>query len=118
MNIEQLREFCLSRNQATEGFPFPSLPNVLVFKVGGKMFAGTDISTFASIGIKHDPETIDDLRAKYNAITNHTYFSSKHWSKIWMDNTIPDAVLFELIDTSYKLTVNKLTRKIKQELGL
>jgi len=118
MDIETYRNYCISKKQATEGFPFPSLPNVLVFKVAGKMFTATDISTFGSFSVKCDPELIDELRSKYSALTNHSYFSSKHWGNILMDKSIPDKQLFEWIDTSYNLTVAKLTKKIKADLGL
>ncbi len=37
MDLTQFREYCLSKPRATEGTPFG--PDVLVFKVGGKMFA-------------------------------------------------------------------------------
>ena len=37
MNIEQFREYCLSKNGVTESFPFDK--KNLVFKITGKMFA-------------------------------------------------------------------------------
>jgi predicted DNA-binding protein (MmcQ/YjbR family) len=37
MDLAQFREHCLSKPRATEGTPFG--PDVLVFKVSGKMFA-------------------------------------------------------------------------------
>ena len=118
MDIENYRNYCLSKKQVTESFPFPSLPNVLVFKVADKMFSATDVNTFESFSIKHNPNTIEELRSKYEAVTNHTYFSNKHWSKLIMDKSIPDKILFQLIDVSYNLTVEKLTKKTRVELGL
>jgi predicted DNA-binding protein (MmcQ/YjbR family) len=118
MDIERYRNYCLSKKQVTESFPFPSLPNVLVFKVAGKIFTATDVNTFGSFSIKHDPDKIDELRSKYDAVTGHTYFSNKHWSNLLMDGSIPDQTLFNLIDTSYDLTVAKLTKKKRNELGI
>ena len=37
MNIEAFRDYCLSKKGVTESLPFG--PDVLVFKVMGKMFA-------------------------------------------------------------------------------
>jgi predicted DNA-binding protein (MmcQ/YjbR family) len=37
MNIETLREYCISKRNVTEGFPFGD--DTLVFKVNGKIFA-------------------------------------------------------------------------------
>jgi predicted DNA-binding protein (MmcQ/YjbR family) len=41
MDIETYRNFCISKKAVMESFPFPGLPNVLVFKVAGKMFTAT-----------------------------------------------------------------------------
>lgn len=118
MDIEKYRNYCISKKQATESFPFPSLPNVLVFKVAGKMFTATDVSTFESISVKCNPDLIDEFRSKYPAFTNHTYFSNKHWGNILMDNSIQDKQLFKWIDFSYDLAVAKLTNKLRAELKL
>ena len=118
MDIEAYRNYCISKKQATEGFPFPNLPNILVFKVGGKMFSATDVSTFGSISVKCSPDEIDELRSTYPAFTDHTYFSNRHWGNILMDNSIPDKQIFEWIDHSYSLTVAKLTKKTREDLEL
>ncbi len=118
MNIESFRNYCLSKHQATESFPFPSLPDVLVFKVGGKIFAVTDISTFETFSIKCNPGLIHELKAKYPAFQKPSYFSEKHWVEIILDNSITDKQLFEWIDNSYNLVVAKLTKKIKADLNI
>ena len=118
MNIETYREYCISKKGATEGFPFPSLPDVLVFKVAGKMFSATNIAAFSSISIKCDPESVDEMRANYPAVMKPVYFSERHWSSVLMDHSISDKLIFEWLDTSYDLTVAKLTKKIRAELGL
>jgi len=47
------REFSISR-----------FADVLVFKVADKMFTATDVNTFGSFSVKHDPDKIDELRSK------------------------------------------------------
>jgi predicted DNA-binding protein (MmcQ/YjbR family) len=116
MNIEQYRNYCLSKKGTTESIPFPKLKNVLVFKVLGKMFTATDISTFESFSIKCVPETIDELRATYSAVQEPAYFSSKHWSNIIMDGSISDKLLYKWIDLSYHLVVANLSKKVQLEL--
>ncbi len=118
MDIETYHTYCLSKNKATESFPFPSLPDVLVFKVGGKMFTATNITTFGSISVKCDPDVIEDLRSIYPSFIDHSYFSKKHWGNVLMDNTISDKLIFEWIDNSYNLVVSSLTKKVRLELGL
>lgn len=116
MNIEEYRTYCLSKKGVTEEIPFSKLPNVLVFKVLGKMFTATDINTFSSFSVKCNPEIIDGLRAEYPAMENPSYFSKKHWSKVIMDGTISNKLLYEWLDTSYNLVVAKLPKRMKMEL--
>lgn len=116
MNIEEYRKYCLSKKGVTESIPFPKLPNVLVFKVLGKMFTATDINTFNSFSIKCNPATIDDLRAKYPALQEPSYFSKLHWSKVIIDYSLPDDLLYNWLDTSYNLVVVKLSKKLQAEL--
>ncbi len=116
MNIEEYRIHCLSKKKVTESIPFSKLPNVLVFKVMGKMFTATDINTFEGFSVKCHPETIEQLRTEYAAMSEPSYFSKKHWSKVTVDGTISDKLLFEWLDISYGLVVAKLTKKQKLAL--
>lgn len=116
MNIEEYRLYCLAKKGATESIPFSKLPDVLVFKVMGKMFTATGINTFESISIKCVPETIEELRARHSAMTTPGYFSKKHWSRVKMDGTISDDLLREWLDTSYNLVVAGLPKKTRTEL--
>ncbi len=116
MNIELYRKYCLSKKGATESIPFPKLPHVLVFKVKGKMFTATDIDTFDSFTIKCVPETIEELRAAYPALEEPPYFSKKHWSKVVMDGSLSNDLLFEWLDTSYNLVVSNLPKTARKEL--
>lgn len=118
MNIETYRNYCISKKGVTESFPFPSLPNVLVFKVADKMFTATDVTTFESISLQCNSEIIDELRAQYPAITKHKYFSVKHWNLVYMNNSISDKILLEWIDNSYELAIAKLSKKVRAELNL
>lgn len=117
MNIEEYRSYCLSKKGVTESIPFSKLPNVLVFKVMGKMFTATDIETFNSFSIKCVPETIDELKAQYTALQDPSYFSKKHWCTVIMDKTVEKETLYSWLDTSYNLVVKGLTKKVRQELN-
>jgi predicted DNA-binding protein (MmcQ/YjbR family) len=118
MDIELYRNYCISKKGVTESFPFPRLPNVLVFKVSGKMFTATDVTSFESVSVQCNPEIIDELREKYPAIKKHKYFSERHWNLIFMDNSISDKLILKWIDNSYNLSISKLTKKIRNELNL
>ena len=116
MNIEQFRNYCLSKKGVTESCPFPKLQNILVFKVMDKMFTATDIDTFSSFSIKCKPETIDELRSNYFALQEPSYFSKRHWSKVIMDGSISDDLLCEWLDISYNLVVEKLPQRLRIKL--
>jgi len=116
MSIEECRDYCMKKKGVSESFPFPNLPNTLVFKVGGKMFVATSINTFASFSIRCNPETVDELRAQYLSVKEPSYFSKKHWSKVEMDGSIPDSILCDFLDTSYNIAISKLPRKLRLEL--
>lgn len=116
MNIEEYRNYCMTKNGVTESFPFSNIPNVLVFKVAGKMFTATDSSTFASISVKCDTDSIDELRSAHSAVREPGYMNKRHWNRIVMDGSIPDHLLFSWIDDSYNLVVAKLTKSDKLKL--
>ena len=116
MDIESYRNYCLSKKGVEESVPFPKLPDVLVFKVLGKMFTATDINTFEGFSIKCVPETVDELRAEFSAMQAPAYFSKRHWSMVLMDGSIPDETLYQWLDISYNLVVKGFSKKVQKEL--
>jgi predicted DNA-binding protein (MmcQ/YjbR family) len=115
MNIEELREYCLSRKGATECFPFDEV--TLVFKVQGKMFALIPLDEpEPQIALKCDPEKALQLRDAYSAITPAFHFNKKYWNSVRMDATISHDLIKDLINHSYAEVVSKLPRKLKDEL--
>ena len=118
MNIEQLREYCISKKGVTEEFPFDF--DTLVFKVMGKMFALAPLSRWElgseTINLKCDPERALELRDEYESVNEGYHMSKKHWNTITANQDASDALIFELIDHSYELVVKGLTKKLRTEL--
>jgi len=114
MNIEQYRDFCISKKGVTESFPFDE--KTLVFKVMNKMFALTGIENFDFINLKCDPEIAVELREEYEGITGAYHMSKKHWNSVSVLGDVSDKLIFELIDDSYNLVVKSLTKKVQKEL--
>jgi len=114
MNIESFREYCLKKKGVTESFPFDE--TTLVFKVMGKMFTLTDTEDDFSINLKCNPEKAIELREKYFAVQPGYHMSKKHWNTIKIDGSISDEVIYQWVDDSYKLVVDKLTKAQKGEL--
>ena len=115
MNIEEYREFCLSLPHTTEDFPFDE--EVLVFRVGGKIFSLTNINDFESINLKCDPERAVELREQYDGIRPGYHMNKQHWNTIAMDGSVPNALVRELVQHSYDLIFRSLPAKLRQQLG-
>jgi len=114
MNIEEFREYCISKPGVTEEFPFDE--NTLVYKVMGKMFALTDLVDEFSLNLKCNPERAIELREQFPAIQPGYHMSKIHWNTVKMDGSLSQKLILELIDHSYNLVVSKLPAKLRQEL--
>lgn len=114
MTLEEYREYCLQKAGVTEHLPFDI--NTLVFKVGNKMFALTNINQFSSINLKCDPERAVELREQYAEITPGYHMNKKLWNTVSTIGSIEDRLIFELIDHSYNLIFEGLTKKQKEEI--
>jgi predicted DNA-binding protein (MmcQ/YjbR family) len=115
MNIEELREICISKAGVTEEFPFDN--SALVFKVMGKMFALTNIDKYESVNLKCDPERAVELRETYSGIIPGWHMNKTHWNTVLVDGSVDDSLLVELVQHSYDLVVSKLTKKDRVVLG-
>lgn len=114
MNIEEFREYCIAKKGVTESFPFDD--KALVFKVMQKMFALTGLeSNPATANLKCDPDRAIELRDEYDSILPGYHMSKMHWNTIEIEN-VPPKLLTELIDHSYNLVVQGLTKKSQNEL--
>lgn len=117
MNIEEFRNYCLLKKGVTEELPFDEV--TLVFKVMGKMFALTDIDDpELSVNLKCDPEEAVALRERYPCVQPGYHMNKAHWNTVAVDGSVPDKLVKEWIDLSYRLVAEKLTKKQKQELGI
>jgi predicted DNA-binding protein (MmcQ/YjbR family) len=109
MDAAEFREYCLTKPGATEGTPFG--PDVLVFKVGGKMFALAVLDEVPiTVNLKCDPDLALDLRDRYEQIKPGYHMNKKHWNTIEIEGGIPAVELRRMIDHSYELVVNNLPR--------
>lgn len=117
MNIEEFRNYCLSKKGVTESFPFDE--KTLVFKVMGKMFALTGLEhNPATANLKCDPERSVELREQYpDQIYPGYHMDKKHWNTVEIERNLPPKLIVELIDHSYGLVVNGLTKKLQAELA-
>ncbi|MFH0518273.1 MmcQ/YjbR family DNA-binding protein [Streptomyces sp. M41] len=110
MSPEELRDLCLSFTAAVEDFPFN--PDTSVFKVGGKLFALTDLGARPlTVNLKCDPEDAVRLRGEYEGLIVPGYHMNKrHWNTVTVDGELPDGMVRELVEDSYDLVVAGLPR--------
>lgn len=115
MNVEELRDYCLSKKGASESTPFDDV--TLVFKVGGKMFALIPLDeNELSINLKCEPEQAVALREKYAAVKPGYHMNKTHWNTVMVDGSIGKSELLQMVDHSYDLIVKSLTRKQQEAL--
>jgi predicted DNA-binding protein (MmcQ/YjbR family) len=115
MNIETLRQYCLSKKGVTEEFPFGE--STLVFKVSGKMFLLTGLyDSPLQFNAKCEPDKAIELREQYDAIQPGYHMNKKHWNTVIVDGSIPQKLLKKMIDDSYELVVQSLPKKDREKL--
>ncbi len=113
MNIESLREYCLSKPGAEETLPFG--PDTLVYKVGGKIFLLTGLDNEElSFNVKCDPDKAIELREEFGCVLPGFHMNKKHWNTILVDGSASSAQLKEWIDHSYELIAAALPGKKKK----
>ena len=113
MDIENIREYCLSKKAVAESFPFDS--KTLVFKVGGKIFSLAMLESIPlKINLKCDPDRALDLREQYESIQAGYHSNKMHWNTLELGGEIPKQEVFELIDHSYELVISNLTNKVRE----
>lgn len=114
-DFEKLRDMCLSLKGVTEDTPFDE--TTLCFRVGGKIFAITDIeSRPLSINLKCNPEKAVEYREHYDFIKPGWHMNKTHWNTVIVESDIDETFLMELIEHSYDLIFSKLTKKQKSEI--
>jgi predicted DNA-binding protein (MmcQ/YjbR family) len=112
MQLDFIRDFCLSLPFVTEDLPFDEV--TLVFKVKGKLFLLVDIPTCESINLKCDPEQAIVLREKYDAVQPGYHMNKKHWNTVLLNGSIPFSLLKDWIKESYDLVVKGLPKKDRE----
>ena len=116
MNVEELREYCMSVKGASESFPFDE--STLVFKIMGKMFAYTSLSPKNGqfiVDMKCDPEKSFELREKYEGVQHGTHTHGLLWNAVYLASDVPDSLIKELITHSVEEVLKKLPKKKQDE---
>ncbi|HEY1482826.1 MAG TPA: MmcQ/YjbR family DNA-binding protein [Candidatus Acidoferrum sp.] len=113
MDLDALRKLCLSFPGVTEQIQWG---DALLFKVGGKMFAVTNLEPAAVwLSFKVDPELFPELTER-PAVIPAPYLARAKWVALESRDAIPLTELAELLRSSYDLVSAKLPRKTRESL--
>jgi len=102
MNLESLRDLCLSLPDCTEDLPFDE--NTLAFRALGKIFVLTDLVDSNRFNAKCDPQWTLTLRERFPlAVLPGYHMNKKHWNTVHMDARLPEALLEDLVRHAHAL---------------
>ena len=116
MNIESVREYCLSLPQTTEDFPFDEA--TLAFRIEGKIFAMVDLKKTEWFVLKCNPERALELRDRYMDISPAWHMNKKYWNQLNLYGALPDKLIRTLICHSYNEVVKKIPKRVIAEKGI
>lgn len=112
MNIEEVREYCLSLKNVVECFPFDDVS--LVFKVEGKMFLLLPLDAVEPcVSLKCSTDCVEDLRERFTAVEGAYHFNKKYWNTIYLCRDMSDNDIRYWIHHSYCEVITKLPKKIR-----
>ena|SRR5437016_12988729 len=114
MNIDWLREVCLSFPGATEQIQWGS---DLLFKVGGKMFAATPLEPApVCLSFKASPETFAELTERPNIIPA-PYLARAQWIALETRDALRADELARLLRNSYDMVFARLPKKTRDAVS-
>ena len=114
MNIDQLRQLCLSFPGATEQIQWG---DDLLFKVGGKMFVVIPLEPARVwLTLKADPEEFAELTERPGVIPA-PYLARAKWIAIESRETLPQTEIAALLRKSYELVFAKLPEAAKRAIS-
>ena len=113
MNIESVREYCLSLPLVTEAFPFDE--RTLVFRILGKIFACVDLERPEWVTMKCNADYALELREVHPEIEGAWHWNKKYWNQVNLYGTLEDDFIQTLIRHSYSEVVKKLKKQERME---
>jgi predicted DNA-binding protein (MmcQ/YjbR family) len=112
MRYTWLDEYVMSKKGVTKDLQ--ESWNWIRYHIGGKMFAAVcldDEDKPYYINLKLEPMEGAFLREQYEDIIPGYYSNKIHWNSVKPDGEVPDELLKNLLDKSYQLVFDGLTKK-------
>jgi predicted DNA-binding protein (MmcQ/YjbR family) len=114
MNIEELREFCLSLPHVTEDIKWG---NNLVFSVCAKMFCLADLDPPIRVAFKVPEDQFLELTATHDII-QASHFARMKWVTVLDENRFSRTEWEHYLYQSYNLVKAKLPKKTLEQLQM
>ena len=116
MDMKDVKRYFLSKKGAFLDYPFNQ--EVAVFKVGGKMFGLINVNEpeRKSVNLKYPKEKIHEIRSVFPDIIPGYHMHKEHWNTVYIDRDLEEEFIKELIDISYDIVFNSLTKKAQKEI--
>lgn len=117
MKYEWLNDYCMSKKCAERDYKVEW--DAVRYMIGGKMFAmrGGDKEAKPIITLKLEPAFGDFLRQRYEDIVPGYYMNKVHWKSLYLEGNVPEDVLKDIVDQSYQLIFNSLSKKVQKEIN-
>lgn len=112
MNIESLRDYCLSLPFVEEKMPFGD--DMLCYCLEGKMFLMIDVSDHSSFtNMKCQPERAVELREHYNGIVPGWHMNKRHWNSVYYQSDVDDDLFLRLVRHAYNCLLATLPARVR-----
>jgi predicted DNA-binding protein (MmcQ/YjbR family) len=115
MDIESVRQYCLSLPHVTEGVQWE---NDLLMRIGNKMFCVLSLEPESDhcMSLKCTPEKFAEL-VEQEGIMPAPYVARYHWVALSRFDVLPERELKSLLNTAYELIRDKLPKKVREGLS-
>ncbi len=114
MDIEQVRSFCLSLPAVTEDVKWD---HDLCFSVGGKLFCVASLEAPFTCSFKVRDEEFEEMSTR-EGFMPAPYMARAKWVLVTQPGRLHLHEWKACIQQSYELVKAKLTKKLRQELGI
>ncbi|MFT7006800.1 MAG: putative DNA-binding protein (MmcQ/YjbR family) [Colwellia sp.] len=126
LTVEQAEQYLLSKAETSLYYPFGD--GVKVFRVKNKMFATLALGKMGKMGksdgdkqdwwlnLKCEPSEAIMLREIFPAVIPGYHMNKRLWNTVVLDDSIPQSEIERMMDNSFMLVVNKMTKKDQQSI--
>jgi hypothetical protein len=70
------------------------------------------------VSLKCEPSLAEALHAEHSAVRPGYYLNKRHWITVTLDDSLPDELVFGLLEDSYELVVDGLPKRERDRVRL